>query len=175
MLGAIFVTHGANALIRPGRLEQRAKPMTDRVAPVLRRASSHLPTETRSLIRANGAVQVAGGLLMMTPLRRVAAVALAASLLPTTILNHPLAHADDDNERALHREQFVKNVGLFGGLLLAAVDTGGQPSLRWRAAHLKNEARRSARRTARSTRSKTKIAMKSAKLGQHLPDWPVNR
>jgi uncharacterized membrane protein YphA (DoxX/SURF4 family) len=174
MLGAIFLVNGADAIIHPDRLVPRAKRMTDRVASTLDKAPVPLPTEPRSLVRANGAIQVASAILLQTPLRRPAAVVLAASLVPTTVAGHAFWHAEDTTDRAQQRIHFLKNVGLFGGLLLAAVDTGGQPSLRWRASHLKDEARRSARRTARNTRSKTKIAMKSAKLGHHIPDWHIS-
>ena len=36
----------------------------------------------------------------------------------------------------------MKNLGLLGGLLLAAVDTEGRPGLRWRAGHAIDDATR---------------------------------
>ncbi len=172
MLGAIFVVQGADAVMHPEKLEARSKAMTDRAASTFDRLPVPMPTEARNIIRLNGAVQVASAVLLQTPLRRPAAVVLAGSLVPTTVAGHAFWQAERGTDRAQQRIHFLKNVGLLGGLLLAAVDTNGQPSLRWRASHLTNEARRSAKRTARNTRSKTKIAMKSAKLGHHLPEWP---
>lgn len=100
-----------------------------------------LPFETETWIRVNGAVQVAGGLLLATGrLPRLAAGVLALTLVPTTLAGHRFWEAEGD-QRAAQRVHFTKNLGLLGGLLLAAVDTGGRPSLAWRATH-----RRSAHR-----------------------------
>lgn len=170
MLAAIFVASGTDAVINPDRLAPRAKPVTDHIAPLLERANAHLPTETAALVRVNGAVQVAGGLLLLTRLRRPAAVALAASLVPTTIAGHPFWQFDDPAERAQQRVHFLKNLGLLGGLILAAADTGGKPGLAWRAGHLAHYANRSVRRAARNTKAKTRIARKAAAMGRHLPN-----
>jgi uncharacterized membrane protein YphA (DoxX/SURF4 family) len=172
-LAAIFVTSGTDAVLDPDRLVPRAKPITDRIAPLIERSELRLPTETRALVQVNGAVQVTAGLLMLTPLRRPAAAVLAASLIPTTLAGHPFWSAGDAAERKFHTTQFLKNLGLFGGLVFAALDTGGKPSVRWRAGHYADHANRSVRRTARTTKSKAAIARKSVALGHHLPDWRV--
>jgi len=173
MLGAIFIFSGFQSVTNPGRLVEKARPLTDKVTPLIERSGLPLPTETRQLVQLNGAVQLAGGLMLMTPLRRIGGVALAASLVPTTLAGHPFWQSDDPAERIAHRTHFLKNVGLMGGALLAAVDTGGQPSLRWRANRLAEDASRSVQRSARSVQrtaktaqSKSKIARKSAALGR---------
>ena len=166
MLAAIFVTSGAQSVSNPGRLVPKAKPLTDRVAPILARTGLPVPTEARTFVQINGAVQVAGGLLLFTPLRRVGGLALAASLVPTTIAGHPFWQIDDPAERIAHRTHFLKNVGLMGGALLAAVDTGGQPSLRWRASRLAEDASRSVQRSAKTAKAKSRIARRSAALGR---------
>jgi uncharacterized membrane protein YphA (DoxX/SURF4 family) len=166
MLATLFVTSGVQSVSNPDRLVPKAKPLTDRVVPLLARSGLPVPAETRTLVQLNGAVQLAGGLMLMTPLRRVGALALAGSLVPTTLAGHPFWQMDDPAERAMHRAQFLKNVGLMGGALLAAVDTGGQPSLRWRANRLAEDASRSVQRTARTAASKSRIARRSAALGR---------
>jgi putative oxidoreductase len=72
---------------------------------------------------------------------------LAAGLVPTTLAGHPFWGVPKE-QRAAHRTQFLKNVSLLGGLLLAAVDTEGKPSLGWRG-------RRAARKLAKQTRGLT--------------------
>jgi uncharacterized membrane protein YphA (DoxX/SURF4 family) len=49
------------------------------------------------------------------------------------------------NDTVRHNEQvqFAKNLGLLGGLLLAAADTAGAPSLRWRAQRALRKAQKS--------------------------------
>lgn len=169
MLAAIFVSSGAEAVISPERLVPHAKQVTDHLAPLMERMDSRLPTDTRTLIQVNGAVQVVGGLLMLTPVRRAAAVVLAGSLVPTTLAGHPFWQYDDRTERTAHRVNFLKNVGLLGGLLLAAMDTAGKPGLRWRAGHMADSTGKSVRRMAHNTRAKADIARKAAAMGRHIP------
>jgi uncharacterized membrane protein YphA (DoxX/SURF4 family) len=169
MLAAIFVSSGVDAIINPERLAPKAKPVTDRVAPLLRRTSPLLPTEAVPLVQINGAVQVVAGAMLLSPARRVAAVALAVSLIPTTAAGHPFWQYTDRDERAGHRVNFLKNLGLLGGLVLAALDTEGRPGLRWRAVHLAHDTNASIRRAARTTKSKAYIARRAAAMGRHIP------
>jgi putative oxidoreductase len=72
-------------------------------------------------VRCNGAAMVAGGLgLALGVLPRAAAVGLAASMVPTTLAGHRFWEDDDPAARKGNRIQFLKNVGLIGGLLLAS-------------------------------------------------------
>ena len=64
MLAAIFVSSGADAVMNPDAKAARAKPVTDKVAPLIRRASPHLPTEAHTLVQVNGVVQVLAGALL---------------------------------------------------------------------------------------------------------------
>ncbi|HEU5107382.1 MAG TPA: DoxX family protein, partial [Micromonosporaceae bacterium] len=59
---------------------------------------------------------------------------------------------------------FMKNMGLLGGLLLAAADTEGRPGLRWRAAHAADHTQRSVRRAARTARRTARTARREAKM-----------
>ena len=51
----------------------------------------------------------------------------------TTAAGHRFWEETDDTTRAQQQIHFLKNLGLVGGLILAAVDTEGRPSLTWRA------------------------------------------
>jgi putative oxidoreductase len=166
MLATIFVTAGAQSVTNPGRLVPKAKSVTDKVAPLIGKISPKLPTDARTLVQVNGAVQVAGGLMLMTPLRRIGAVALAGSLIPTTFAGHPFWTYHDPIERATHRTHFLKNLGLLGGTLLAAADNNGDPGLRWRASHLASDTSRAVQRATGNAKSKAAIAKKSAQLGR---------
>ena len=84
-------------------------------------------------MRVNGYVQIVGGVLLATgKLRRPACLLLMGSLIPTTYAGHRFWEEDDEAIRTQQRMHFLKNLGLFGGLILAAVDTEGAPSLGWR-------------------------------------------
>ncbi len=129
MLAAMFIAGGMDSLQRP---EPKA-PKAERVGPALARPLG-LPEDSVALVKINGGVQVgAGALLAVGWFPRLAAAALAASLVPTTWAGHRFWEEDDDQARVGQRIHFLKNVGLLGGLILAATDTEGRPSLSWRA------------------------------------------
>jgi putative oxidoreductase len=95
-----------------------------------------LPDETEQVVRLNGAVQcVAGSMLAMGWFPRLSAAVLAGTLVPTTLAGHRYWEIEDKQERAQQRIHFLKNLTMLGGLLIAAADTGGNPSLTWRSRH----------------------------------------
>jgi putative oxidoreductase len=169
MLGTIFVVSGARGLADPDSLVPKAKRVTERVGPLLDQTDERLSPQTQHFVQANSAVQVAGGLLLVTRARRPAAAILAGSLIPTTVAGHPFWEEDDPAARSAERLQFMKNMGLFGGLVLAALDTEGRPNLRRRTSRAVSDAINEARRLARSTSAKSRIAVRAANVGRRLP------
>lgn len=134
MLASVFVVSGIDAIRTPAPKAQMASGFIDKsVATLPDSVTDNVPTEAETLVRINGAVQVGAGILLATnKYPRVAALALAGSTVPTTVAGHPFWQETDPAARKQQRTQFLKNVGLLGGLLLAAVDTEGKPSLAWR-------------------------------------------
>lgn len=170
LLSGIFLASGVRQLRNPEQHVQQAKPVTDRITPLLEQAAPTLPSDTETLVRANGAVHLVGGLLLATGhFTRPASLLLAGSLIPTTLAGHPFWTQDDPEARANHQVHFMKNLGLVGGLLLAAADTQGRPSLRWRAGHRIGHSRRSVQRAVRTARRETRLAVRSAAAARRLP------
>jgi uncharacterized membrane protein YphA (DoxX/SURF4 family) len=162
MLSSYFVLSGIRAIRNPEEFVEDAQPVTDRLVPAIKRyaptqVAEYVPEDTTSLIRVNGAIQVAGGLAMATGKgRRLGAGLLALSMVPTTLARHPFWTRDTPAERAHDRQQFVKNVGLIGGVIIASRDTEGRPGLVWRA----NEGRELAVKRGRKARKAAKKALK---------------
>ncbi|MFG1676228.1 DoxX family protein [Micromonospora sp. NPDC049282] len=170
MLSGIFVVSGARNLRNPERLVPAAKPVTDKVAPLIQNLHPRIPTDTETLIRTNAATQLVGGLMLATGrFSRPAALVLAGTLLPTTAAGHPFWNNDDPAARNNNQIHFLKNLGLLGGLLLAAADTEGKPGLRWRAGHRIDHSRRSVKRAVRTARREAKIAVRSAATARRMP------
>lgn len=143
MLSSMFVSGGINALQSSGRHAQVAEPVIDKLHPVVDKATERLPfnLDDKQMVQLNGAVQVVGGLMLATGRApRLSAFALAASLIPTTLAGHRFWEESDPQTKASQRIHFFKNVSMLGGLLLASVDTEGQPSLAWRAKHAARQA-----------------------------------
>ncbi len=138
LLAAVFLNSGIETLLEPGPRVAKAERMVPKLA-----ESLPLPDDSEKLVKVNAGVQVAAGLLLaIGPLGRLAAVALALSLVPTTLAGHPFWEEDDPAARAQQRTQFLKNAGLLGGLLLAMLDTEGRPSVAWRTKRAAERARR---------------------------------
>lgn len=134
LLASVFLSGGYDAVRDPARLAPAAEPVTEPVASSVAPRTSLLPENPQDLIRLNGAVQLgAGVLLALGRVPRPAALALAATLVPTTLAAHRYWEIEDKEERAAQRSQFLKNASLLGALLLAAADTHGKPSLAYRA------------------------------------------
>jgi uncharacterized membrane protein YphA (DoxX/SURF4 family) len=140
MLSAVFISGGLDALRSPHPRAELASGVATMIARPL-----HLPEDPVTLVRINAGVQVGAGLLLATgKFRRLAAVALLGSLVPTTVGGHAFWDQPTPEAKAQQRTHFLKNLGLAGGLILAAVDTEGKPSLGWRARRAAKVARRSA-------------------------------
>jgi putative oxidoreductase len=130
LLASMFIAGGLDAVQSPEGKVKAAATVTE----PLRAKYPSLPQDTASLVRWNGMVQVgAGGLLAIGRFQRLAALTLIASVIPTTYAGHRFWEEVDDETRAQQRIHFLKNLGLLGGLIFAATDTDGAPSLGWRA------------------------------------------
>ncbi|MCL7428438.1 DoxX family protein [Streptomyces sp. YS415] len=159
MLASMFVAGGLDSLRNPKDVAPAAEPV---VQPITERVEA-LPDRTEQLVRLNGAVQVAAGVMLgIGRMPRIAALAVAATLVPTTLAGHRFWEEDDPDQRSQQRIHFLKNMSMLGGLLIAADDTGGSPSLAWRSRHTAKGLRRDARLVSRSVRTTARPAAKAA-------------
>lgn len=156
MLASMFLAGGLDALRNPEPKVSMAKAVAPKVAAALPVLPEH---NTELLIRLNGGVQIgAGTLLALGRLPRLSALALAASLAPTTAAGHRFWEYDDAAQRQQQQIHFFKNVSMLGGLLLASTDTEGKPGLGWRTRHAVEHAEAAARRSRREVRLAAKAA-----------------
>jgi putative oxidoreductase len=160
MLASMFVVGGLNAVRNADRLSGAAKPITDKVVPLVQRAvpAAPIPTDPTTLVRINGAAQLVAGLALATGRApRLSAGVLALTLLPTTAAGHRFWEEGDPAARGTQRIHFFKNVSMLGGLLIAGVDTDGKPGVAWRARRAARDVRREARLLARDARHEAKL------------------
>lgn len=156
MLASMFVTGGLDALRDPGPKGPAATDVASRVVPRLPGVPEQ---DAELLVKVNGGVQVGAGLLLaLGRVPRLSALALAASLVPTTAAGHRFWEYDDAAQRRQQQIHFLKNVSMLGGLLLAAVDTEGRPGVGWRARHASEHAGAAVRRGRRESRLAAKAA-----------------
>jgi uncharacterized membrane protein YphA (DoxX/SURF4 family) len=161
MLASIFVIQGFGTMLHPERVAPRADPL---VQPLAELAPGVLDS-TEDAVRVNGAVQfTAGSLLALGIFPRLSALAIAATLVPTTVAGHRFWEVEDDKERAQQRIHFLKNLAIFGGLLIAAADTAGRPSLAWRSRHAVRSARRDVALATRTAKVSSLAGARAARV-----------
>ncbi|MCZ2818731.1 DoxX family protein [Modestobacter sp. VKM Ac-2977] len=135
MLAATFIYGGVNTLRNPQSRVPGAAPIVEQITEIAdKQLPVEVPRDVEQWVKINAGVHVgAGSLLALGRFPRFSALALATSLVPTTLAGHRFWEHEDPKERFGQTSNFVKNVGIMGGLLLAAVDTEGKPSVGWRA------------------------------------------
>ncbi len=127
LLAGIFVFSGVSAWKRSSKLAGPAAKVVEPVQDAIPGSPS-----AEQLVKVNAGVQVvAGGLFALGVAPRVMAIILGGSLVPTTLAGHRFWEMEDDADKAQQQIQFLKNAGLIGGLIFAALDTGGRPSVFW--------------------------------------------
>lgn len=149
MLAATFVAEGVDALRNP--------------APHVQQAQGAGLSDAERLVQINAATKVGGGaLLALNKLPRLSSLALAASLVPTTVVRNAFWSESDPERKAQKRAGLVTDLGLLGGLLIATADTGGRESVPHAAARLSRRARRKAAKQAAAAHKKAAKAQKKA-------------
>jgi uncharacterized membrane protein YphA (DoxX/SURF4 family) len=119
LLASVFIASGLDVLANPEPRAKLAKPVVDKVASVVPFA----PADPVDAVRLNAAVHLGAGVLLAAGvMSRLAALALAVSMVPTTVAGHRFWEIEDTVKRHQQRTQFLKNSAIFGGLLVIALD-----------------------------------------------------
>lgn len=141
LLASMFISGGFDALRHPDRRVEAA-----------RKAGL---SEPEKLVQANAAAQLVGGFTLATGrLPRLSALALAGTLVPTTVVGHPFWSESDPEAKKQQQVHFIKNLSMLGGLLLAFADTGGRESLPHAAARVTKRTQKKAAKAAKKAEKK---------------------
>jgi len=135
LLASSYIVGGISTLKNPQSRVPGARPV---VKTITEQADKQLPIQVprdvEQWVKIDAGVKVGAGLLFaLGRVPRLSALLLAGSTVPTTLAGHRFWEHTDPKERFGQLSHFLKNLGLLGGLLLAAVDTEGKPSVGWRA------------------------------------------
>jgi putative oxidoreductase len=110
----IFITGGLSAVKDPAGKAAMAESTLDSI----REFVPALPDDNELLVRINGGVQILAGATLLLGIKpRLSALALAGSLIPTTLAGHSFWEMEGGDAKA-HQTQFSKNLAALGGLLL---------------------------------------------------------
>ena len=171
MLAGTFIYGGIQTLRNPQSRVPGAAPIVEQITEI---AEKQLPIEVshdvEQWVKINAGVHVgAGALLALGRFPRFSALALATSLVPTTFAGHRFWEHDDPKEKFGQTSNFLKNTSMLGGLLLAAVDTEGKPSVGWRARRTAGAAAAAAEASyEKASKKAAKAQKKAAKSAKKL-------
>lgn len=146
LLAAPFIIEGIDAAVRPAR---HVETITEDRSGAISAARSVLQTlgvpasvidaalqDPTVLVRVSGGVTALAGIALARGKRaRLAGVFLASLAVKTAVARYPVWAAEDAEERAEMISALLNRAAVVGGLLVAAADRDGKPSLGWRLEH----------------------------------------
>jgi uncharacterized membrane protein YphA (DoxX/SURF4 family) len=133
LLSAVFIGQGIDSLLNPKPAAEAAAPAVDGLRALPDPVGSSIPSDPQTFAQINAAVQIGGGLLLaIGKAPRVASAALALTVLPANLGAHMFWSESDPQLKAQKRKDFLTDLSLVGGLIIASADTAGKPSLGWR-------------------------------------------
>jgi uncharacterized membrane protein YphA (DoxX/SURF4 family) len=171
MLAGTFIYGGIQTLRNPQSRVPGATPIVEQITELAdKQLPVHVPRDVEQWVKINAGVHVgAGALLALGRFPRFSALALATSLVPTTFAGHRFWEHDDPKEKFGQTTNFLKNTSMLGGLLLAAVDTEGKPSVGWRAKKTAGAAAAAAEASyEKATKKAAKAQKRAAKQAKKL-------
>ena len=133
LLSAVFIGQGVETLRNPTVTLEATEPTIAALRTLPEPLGDKVPSNPETAARINAAVQVGGGLLLATgKLPRIASAALAFTVIPGSLGAHLFWNESDPERKAQKRRDLLTDLSLLGGLIIAAADTAGKPSLGWR-------------------------------------------
>lgn len=133
LLSTVFIGQGLESLRHPHVAAEAAQPAADGLRRLPAPVSSRVPANVETVALVNAAVQIGGGVLLASGrMPRLAAATLACTVIPGNLGAHMFWAEGDPERKAQKRRDFLADVSLLGGLMIAAADTAGKPSLGWR-------------------------------------------
>ncbi len=109
LLAGIFIIGGWGTMSNPGTRPKKV-------------GAAGIPYPEQAVV-LNGALMVLAGLLLCLGIApRIAAGLLVGSMIPTTLVGHPFWQEEPGPAREQQLIQFLKNMGLIGGLLMVVIE-----------------------------------------------------
>ncbi|SPT53372.1 DoxX [Actinomyces bovis] len=130
LLAAPFILDGIDAVTRPGPHVEKFQVVANGLEklglpPVMN-------SDAKLMTRVSGAASVLAGLGLATGMApRSSATVLAALNVPLTLVNNPAWLRSSTKTRSQQLSGLARGAAVGAGLVMAALDRGGKPSLSW--------------------------------------------
>jgi uncharacterized membrane protein YphA (DoxX/SURF4 family) len=133
LLSTVFIGQGLESLRNPHAAADAARPAFEGLRRLPDPVGTRIPADPEGVALGTAAVQIGGGILLASgKMPRLASALLAVTVLPGNLGAHMFWSEDDPDRKSQKRREFLADVSLLGGLMIAAADTAGKPSLGWR-------------------------------------------
>lgn len=161
LLSSAFVAGAVDALRNTDEHAAKAAPLVQRLVPAAqqRLPGAPIPSDPTTVVRIHAAVQLAAALALATgKAPRTSATVLALTTVPLTLTQRAFWKESDPEARSTQKVEFVRDLSMMGGLMLASVDTNGRPGVAWRARRAAQDVRREAKQLAREAKREARLA-----------------
>lgn len=163
LLAAPFILEGVRSFRQPARQIDVAPTAFEKADSVLAESSAPGFVDVRTIVRGTAAVTIGAGLLYAT--NRAPRVAAATLLVTSSVgwAGRKKIWELSGEERIQELQSMLVDAGLLGGMLLAAVDHDGKPSVGYRVNKFVERSQKAAEKKQRQLEKKASAVEKKAK------------
>ncbi|GAB3846195.1 DoxX family protein [Nesterenkonia populi] len=142
LLGAVFIANGVDRLRNAEEAAEQLQPTADEIASMVPQTGAVAQNPKLTNYVLAGVEVTAGAALSIGKLPRLSALVLAGVHTLESCVEYRTAPLETPEDVTAQRKSLLKNLGILGGLGLAAADLAGKPSLTWRAEHIAKTAKK---------------------------------
>lgn len=161
LLATGYVAGGVEAFRNSSAAAEKLDPVLKQVEQVLPQVRPVTANRAQVAQGIAAAQVLAASALALSKLPRLSASVLLGTTAINTYVQYQSADASTKEAKSNRRNNVFKNLSLVGAVMIASVDTSGNPSLAWRASHLADDVRKNAAKVSKDTKKKFAQAEKA--------------
>ncbi|MEX3598772.1 DoxX family protein [Kocuria carniphila] len=161
LLATGYVVGGVEAFRNSSAAAEKLDPVLKQVEQVLPQVRPVTANRAQVAQGIAAAQVLAASALALSKLPRLSASVLLGTTAINTYVQYQSADTSTKEAKSNRRNNVFKNLSLVGAVMIASVDTSGNPSLAWRASHLADDVRKNAAKVSKDTKKKFAQAEKA--------------
>ncbi len=161
LLATGYVAGGVEAFRNSSAAAEKLDPVLKQVEQVLPQVRPVTANRAQVAQGIAAAQVLAASALALSKLPRLSASVLLGTTAINTYVQYQSADTSTKEAKSNRRNNVFKNLSLVGAVMIASVDTAGNPSLAWRASHLADDVRKNAAKVSKDTKKKFAQAEKA--------------
>ncbi|MCT1802647.1 DoxX family protein [Kocuria carniphila] len=161
LLATGYVAGGVEAFRNSSAAAEKLDPVLKQVEQVLPQVRPVTANRAQVAQGIAAAQVLAASALALSKLPRLSASVLLGTTAINTYVQYQSSDTSTKEAKSNRRNNVFKNLSLVGAVMIASVDTSGNPSLAWRASHLADDVRKNAAKVSKDTKKKFAQAEKA--------------